>query len=155
MTGKMSDDDGRIIDARMDKVRAKYVSASAIVEFTIASDAKRIHSLSRAGLFTIRGIVPQTVLKQSGSARKSRPPASKGKASPLGSIRTVNPAEKRQYLDQLKLKDKLVRRSHLNYNREHSSAVEDEEQLKRNTVLKTILSHARSVPADDSERGKD
>lgn len=151
VAGKLSADEARVLDARMHKRRANHSSGSATVDFSSPSGAKRVHTLSQAGFFAVRGLVPRTSLSRTRLAPR-RPTLDGEKARTLpGSFMSADPAGKRRYLNHLKVKDKLVRRTHLNYNREPSRAIEDEEQLKLNAEFKSILRNWKHDSAGNSE----
>lgn len=151
VAGRISADEARVSDARLRKRRARDTSRSVTVEFTIPAGAERVHSLSQAGHFTIRGLVPRTSLNRSAGARRFPTPDGGDKTGALECLMSADPAEKRRYLDRLKVKDNLVRRTHLNYNREASLAVADEEQLKFGAVFKSIYANGDHVPTRNSE----
>lgn len=130
VAGMVGPDDTRILNARIRPAEGPSPTTMvARVEFANRHGARKIQELAQAKRLRIRGVIGHTALSRSrGEPKQPLRPAPIGATTVDDSIGVHTP-DARVYLDHAKLKDKLVRRTHLQYNRELWEAVHNGGQL--------------------------
>ncbi|CAN8098384.1 unnamed protein product [Discula destructiva] len=146
VAGKIGQGESRILDARIRHARTRNKNAAsamvARVEFRSPFGALRMHEISQRGRFQIRGVVPRTTATLSRGLPKNPFTGTKAGTTVAGGAVGADPPDEKakKLLDELRVKDKLVRRTHLNYNRELSAAPGGEAQLHADLLFRRVLS---------------
>lgn len=153
VAGKIGHDESRIFDARIRPARtrdkkAAYGTMVARLDFLRSIGATQIHDLTRAGRFEIKGVKPRASLCISPRARDPGPGGEDLPFTKMGTTTAVSdgwtgatdlPREAgiKNVIDRARLKDKLVRRTAYCYNRDPSSASQDEAQLQYDVAFRS------------------